>query len=93
MVAALPAALKGKQLRHLFVDGLRANRTRTNATRYGLTWIPNATEMGYAAAETSDLSGWQNNPRQATSSSCTRLWGRTGARPAAPSLVSPATPS
>jgi hypothetical protein len=37
-MAALPAALKGKRLRHMFVDGVRANRTRTNAAAYGLRY-------------------------------------------------------
>ena len=50
VVAPLPDALKGKRLRHLYVDGVRANRTRTNATRFGLRFGLNATVAGLTAA-------------------------------------------
>ena len=68
VVAPLPAALKGKQLRHLYVDGLRANRTRVNATQFSLTYaagtdhggpsapaMPNNSKaMGYVAKQASN---------------------------------------
>ena len=42
MVAPTPVALKNTRLRHLYVDGVRANRTRTNATRYNLQYAQGA---------------------------------------------------
>jgi acetyl esterase/lipase len=42
MVAAVPAALKGKRLRHLYVDGVRAARTRVPAAYLNLTLTGNS---------------------------------------------------
>jgi hypothetical protein len=37
LVASLPAALKGQRLRHLYVNGVRASRTRIRAAHFNLT--------------------------------------------------------
>ena len=47
MVAAVPAELTGKRLRHLYVGGVRAARTRVSAGYLNLTLVANWTsEVG-----------------------------------------------
>ena len=68
-VAPVPAALKGKRLRHLYVNGARANRTRTAVSdllgappHFGLFY--SAGNKGYnmlnATPAQGDFSGWRN---------------------------------
>ena len=54
MVADVPAALKGKRLRHLYVGGIRAGRTRVSAAAYNLTLAGNP---GKHVSETAAVSG------------------------------------
>jgi hypothetical protein len=38
VVAPIPVSLRGARLRHLYVNGMRANRTRTNASDFALEY-------------------------------------------------------
>ena len=59
--APAPAALRGKTARHLFVDGLRAVRTRQNASVLGLALDthPGCVACSYSASSAAALS-WSN---------------------------------
>ena len=59
--APVPAELKGKRLRHLFVNGRRANRTKANASVYNFTFLEwnnhTTTPVGRATASACNLTG------------------------------------